>query len=224
MRSVLFLLHLCPSICVEVWSDFLYAAGLWWHHCEENRPSSGFWYIRRTFDSRAVQHDRREVGRLPDWSELLNYPLIHGFHSCVFLYFGLALFSCHDLELVVLEVFLKKPVADRRNECCYVRICLVISSDMFLWFVYLFTPRVCSYIDLWFCNFKILVNFAYGMIHLKVLFFGMSKWNDLHGCVISFLRIWRLICIQVGFLKGNIFNLILIALTNLKATTNNSFF
>lgn len=42
--------------------------GFRWRHCEENEPSSHFWYLWWTNDSRTVQHDCREAGWLPPWS------------------------------------------------------------------------------------------------------------------------------------------------------------
>lgn len=46
--------------------------GHFWDHCKENNPSTDFWFIWWTYDSRTVQRDCWEVGRLPDWSRPLN--------------------------------------------------------------------------------------------------------------------------------------------------------
>ena len=68
-------------ICVFIFLIFIHLTGHFWDHCKENKPSTRFWVIWWTHDSRTVQHDCREVGRLPDWSRHVVFILISFFFS-----------------------------------------------------------------------------------------------------------------------------------------------
>ena len=71
----------CICFCVNL-SYCIHLTGHFWNHRKENKPSTDIWFIWWTHDSRTVQHDCWEVGRLPDWSRhVIEISISDAFYS-----------------------------------------------------------------------------------------------------------------------------------------------